>query len=257
MNRQVREYFSDVGGETWQSDISTPRASLRTACTHQERDTVNMTMLRMMTFYFTIRGVEQGINSGDDTGSLGYAVMRKSQPKLTLHFSEDDSDADQGYRPVIGEISFRLMNHSSTSLSKAEATAYGNKIKTAFGGSTPFVWRKGKLMASYSDWEKGYQLQLLVPNDAEGRRVVEQVLDINSHTPDWKNYATKENGAASSAYPTVPPTQSILGKSTKLPRRRPTASVKFRYATLAIAGLSKRLCLYDSTYKFKEALVKN
>jgi hypothetical protein len=257
MNRQVRDYFRDVGDDDWQPDTSTPRASLRTACTHQEADTLDMTVLRCMTFYLVVGQLQNSLYIPSETGNMNPKVIRRSQPKITLHFKEDWNDVEPGYDRLAGEISFRLMNHTTTSITEAEARQYGQRIKTLFGANKGFVWRKGRIMASYSDWAKGYQLQLLVRDKAEGKRLVEQVLDINQHTPDWEFFETKENDQASEAYPIVPPSETILGKRVRLPRRRPVSDVRFEFAILKLAGVLKQPCLYDRSFKFKDAYVKD
>jgi hypothetical protein len=257
MNRQVRDYFRDVGDENWEPDISTARASLRTACTHQEADTIDLTILRCMTFYLVVGKLQNSLELPSEPADLSYPVIRRSFPKLTLFFVEDIADVASGFRPVTGEISFRLMNHTTTTISEAEARQYGQRIKTLFGAAKGFQWRKGRMMCSYSDWAKGYQLQLMVRDKAEGKRLVEQVLDINNHTPDWENFDFKENEEPGESYPTVPPSATILGKRQRLPRRRPLVTVRFQYAQLRIAGLSRALCLYDRTQRFVNALVKD
>jgi hypothetical protein len=47
-NKIVRTEFNDVGDDNWVKDISTPRASLRLACTHEEDDSIDMTILRSL-----------------------------------------------------------------------------------------------------------------------------------------------------------------------------------------------------------------
>jgi hypothetical protein len=253
-NREVADYFRDAADD----DISTARSSLKTACKMVDTDTAVMTLLRLWLFDFTAgrgRRLEPNVFS-ESTTQLNYKVLRKNKPMITLYFKEDIEDVDPGYRRLEGEISFRLMNQTTTTISKSEAESYARKIKTAFGTGNGFVWKKGRTLCSYTDWDRGYQLQLLVRNETEGRRVVEQVLDIQSHTPDWAHFEVKENAEPGQAFPAVPPRETILGKSRKLPRRRPVADLRYQYSALRVSGVGKPLVLHDRSYRFRDALEK-
>ncbi|MDZ8054872.1 MAG: hypothetical protein RMX68_009055 [Aulosira sp. ZfuVER01] len=50
-NKLVREYFSDVGGEDWEADLSSSRPQLRVAATMVDDDTAEMTLMRLYFFY--------------------------------------------------------------------------------------------------------------------------------------------------------------------------------------------------------------
>lgn len=251
-NKEVREWFSDFDND--ELGIDTPRASLRTACTHQEDDSLPVTLGRMQFFDMVVARKFSSLGSAAEK-SPPYSVNRRQKPQIKLFFLEDFDDAELGYRRVEGSISFRLMNQTVQTLSNAEATQYAQRVKTAFGSGGGFVWQKGKILASYSDWEKGYQLQLLVRTEAEAKRVVEQVLDIQQHTPDWEYLEYKTADQPSQAYPTLPPTQSIMGKSRRLARRRPTAKVRFQHATLFLAGLPNPIALFDRSGTYPDPLV--
>lgn len=249
-NEEIREWFADV--ETINPDIASPRSSLRTACLHLENDTMDMTKTRMQLFDFVIK--QRFLQAQHSDRDLNYRVLRRTRPMVMLYFLEDIEDVEKGYDPVAGEISFRLMDETTLTMTEANARTIANKIKTAFGASKGFVWKKGKELFSYTDWDKGYQLQLLARNETEARRVIEQVLDIQSHSPEWEYFNKIENANPSEAFPTIPPTETILGKRRKLPRRRPIADVRFQFATLKLAGLPKPTYLFDRTGRYPQAL---
>ncbi|NJR71417.1 MAG: hypothetical protein HC771_24445 [Synechococcales cyanobacterium CRU_2_2] len=251
-NREVREWFSDLDPD--ELGIETPRASLRTACTHQEDDSLPVTLGRMQFFDMVVARKFSSLG-GEDEKSPPYSLNRRGKPVIKLYFTEDYDDVEIGYQRVKGQISFRLMSQTVEGLTNAEAIQYGNRIKTAFGSAGGFIWQKGKILASYADWEKGYQLQLLVRTEAEAKRVIEQVLDIQQHSPDWEYLSYKVADSPSQAYPTIPPTQIILGKSRRLARRRPTANVRFKTALLFVPGLASPIALYDRSGAYPEALV--
>ena len=95
---------------------------------------------------------------GMPKGSLD--PTRKYKPQIFLYFKEDLDDVEEGYAPVEGKISFRLMNEDSESITRTKLTTIANKIKTEFGQGNGFTWKKGKEYYSYTDKEKGYQLQI-------------------------------------------------------------------------------------------------
>lgn len=250
-NIEVREWFSDIADEAL--SIATPRASLRTACTHLENDTIDMTICRQQLFDMLVK--QRFLSEASSARDLNYRVLRRTRPMIMLYFVEDAEDVEKGYDPVAGEISFRLMNETTTTFTEANAKTIANKIKTLFGASKGFIWKKGKELCSYTDWDKGYQLQLLARTEAEAKRIIEQVLDIQGHSPDWEYFNRVENGAPSQAFPTVPPRETILGKSRKLPRRRPIASVRFQYAAVKLAGLPKPVYLFDRSGRHPTAYI--
>lgn len=110
-------------------------------------------------------------------------------------------------------------------------------------------------MCTYTDWEKGYQLQLLSRSEAEGRRVVEQVLDIQQDSPDWSYFNTKENAEPSQAFPTVPGRERVYGELRRQPRRRPIAEVRFQMALLHVIGVPAPVVLTDRSGTYPNPLV--
>lgn len=253
LNREVREFFIDLGGEDWEPDVSTTRGSLRYGCTHQDPDSMTMTLLRWMLFNHIRTLKHQVPYYGIPVSS--FQESRRFRPQIMLYFQEDLGDVDPGYAPVTGEISFRLMSHTSSTINPSVATTFANRVKSNFGLGGGLIWRKGRTMVTYTEWAKGYQLQLLCRSDTEGRSSINQVLDIQNDTPDWKHCNVSENEAAGSAYPPVPELDQVYGRARRMPRRRPVADVRFQYAVLNIHGLQNPVVLYDRSGVWSDALV--
>lgn len=252
MNREIRDYFNDLGGEDWDPDISTSRGSLRVACEHYDSDSLIMTQLRWALFERIRLQKVQVPYYGIPVSS--FHETRKFKPQIMLYFLEDLGDTDDTYAPVAGEISFRLMDHDSSSINPTVAQIYANRIETRFAEGGGYIWRKGKVMCSYSDWSKGYQLQLLCRNDNDARLLIERVLDIQNDTPDWEKMNVSENQEPAAAYPTLPGNDLIYGKSRRAPRRRPIADVRFQYAVLNVHGLVNPVPLVDRSGLWPSAL---
>jgi hypothetical protein len=256
-NKIVRAEFSDVGDDSWEPSISTSRASLRIACTHQESDSLLMTFLRNQLFFEVLRKCVDFHPSIYGIPSRDFQEVMRFFPQVQLYFEERYRDTEKGFEQLRSQVSFRLVNETTETFTKAEATTIANKIKALFDpGGVPFSWKRGKELASYIDQKKGYYFQLYVFDKTNAKKVIEQVLDINGHTPDWKLLNFNSNEEPTAAYPILPPTKTVLGKQTRQPRKRPVGSVRFVSAILHLYGKPEPLVLYDPNRRYAEALVR-
>lgn len=254
LNKEIREAFQDLGGDDWEPEVVTTRGSMRHALTHKDNDTVQMTLGRMFLYYFTYgkaRALQTPVYGIPITTYQELSL--KYKPQINLYFDQSSPEAKNNNPRVTGEISYRLVNETSESITEAELKTRANKIKSLFVTPNLFVWRKGKIICKYTDTNNGYKLRLLVINEAEGRRIIEQVLDVENKSPDWENLAVSESNAV---FPDIPPTQTIYGKQRRTPRRRPVEDIKFRRATADIWGLPKPVALIDTRLHLDNPLVE-
>lgn len=253
-NREVREYFSDLNvDDNWDPDLTAPRVSLANACQHKDEDSLLLTMLKAWFFEHIKSQTYRVPYYGVPVSSFQEA--RRFRPQIKLYFREDLEDVEPGYTPVAGEITFRLMAHSSETITPSIAATFANRVKLALGaGGSGHIWRKGKDMANYTDWGKGYQLQLLVRSEAEGRELIGKVLDIQNDSPQWSKMTYSTNEEPMAAYPTIPEVDYIYGQTRRLPRKRPIASCRFQYALLHVHGIASPIVLYDRSYTYSTAL---
>jgi len=254
-NKFVKDAFKDLDIDDLNLDINVPRQSLLKGCKITANDSQILINNRMMLFYFVTRQAQdlQQPVYGMPTGT--YHQLRKFKPHVFLYFKEDEEDVDPDYQPLRAEISFRLMDDTELTISNTELTTLANKVKSEFGGINGYRWHKGKYLCSYNEPDKGYKLQIYAYSSSEAKEVINKVLDLKNHSPDWKYFNVSENDEASSAYPTIPPTKTILGKSVKLPRKRPVGYVRFQRATVHLWGLTKPISLYDRTGMRYDSLV--
>lgn len=252
MNQEVREWFADLG-DTWTADISTPRSSLRVGCTHMENDTVDMTVLRTLLFYFLVGQAEAATPPFYGIPSDAFQQAVTFLPQVKLFFYEDLSDVEPGYQPVTAELTYRLVGETSESMTTAKATVIANRIKTEFCSGGGFRFHKGKTKVQYEDKAKGYLLRINCFSVEEGKRVINKVLDLNNDSPNWDNliHSQYEN-----APPALPPTKHIYGKSRRMPRKRPVAWVRFRWAELHLWGLPRPINLIDRLNVRRNTLVR-
>lgn len=256
-NREVREWFNDVDLDDL--DINVPRQSMALACKHRDEDSFIVTISRQV-FFESLKNRFLGRLNGagdDEVGTTRYRtkVRRKHRPQITLIFIEDWQDVEAGYTPVRGRLSFRLMDYDPSTITPQNILPFAQRIKATFALGNGFVWKKGKEMFSYSDWDKGYQLQLLCRNESEARRVIGSVLDIQNDMPDWTNFNICTNGQPSESYPIVPDRERIFGETRREPRARPIADVRFQYADLSVSGLANPVLLVDRSGVFTNPLV--
>lgn len=254
LNREIKDHFSDLGGDDWTPDISSIRGRMRAAMTHKDGDSIEITATRLMLYYFLYGQARQLQPETYSIPITSFDQQRKYKPQITLKFNSKPYEGANDYDYIEGEISFRLMDKDANTITKAQIEAYATKIKNKFAVPSLFTWNKGRKMVSYCDWDKGYQLQLLVTTEAEAKRIVEAVLDIQGHTPDWKKLNVGSNSEETEAYPATPGNQTILGKTRQKPKRRPVVDVKFRYATLTIQGYGRGINLVDASYSRANAI---
>ena len=250
VNRQVILEFSDVEID---NDLTVPRSSLKLACLHQDKDTAMMLIIRILLYYVVIKGY--GL---PEIYSVPISTVNEGlryRPQIHLEFYESARFVRDNETPVTSQIKFRLMTEKTETLSQSDSLNYARKIKTLFGAGSGFSWARGKNMFTYADSIKGYNMQLLVATEAEGKRLTSQVLEIQNHVPDWQFANYKQNLEPTQAFPASPPNKLILGKSTRAKRRRPITTLNFRVAFLHVEGLPKPIVLYDKSQHYKKALV--
>lgn len=207
----------------------------------------------LMGFYMLLERKDVGTIYG--VPSQVWQSEREFKPQILLTFKQDAEDVVSGADPIDGRISFRIMDEVATTISRGELTVLATKIKTLFIDGGGYVWGKGKKMCSYTDWNRGYQFQLLCSTESEGRQLVTKLLDIQTHVPDWSKFSANSNDAPDLAYPDLPGVQTILGDTVKIPRKRPIANVRFQHAVAHIHGLSKPVALCDRSRKLVNPLV--
>lgn len=229
-NKAVKAWFKNQPDD----DISTPKARLKHTCLIKDNDSATMTMMRMWLFEVTV-----GHTQALQRPVYGFPWQeiqseRTFKPQVKLYFLEpyNINVHDNGTPQTEGEITFRLMDKSSDTITRTDAETLARAVKNVF--ATPlFVWNKGKFKCTYSDKERGYELKLLVTNKAEGERIIRAVLDIRNHPfdRDFLQYIDNDR-----VYPANPGTHRVYGRTVKKFAQRRTADVKFRYAQLLVWG---------------------
>lgn len=227
-NKAVKAWFKNQDDD----DVSTPKASLKHACLIKDADNVGIVQIRMWLFEFIV-GRTQSIQAPIyGIPAQEYQRNTKFKPQVKLFFKEKFSTELTERYPATGEITFRLIDESSESISRAKAEKLAKDIKREFTSPT-FIWEKGWYKYTYKDIDLGYDFCLLVKSKAEGERIVRKVLEIQSHTFKNNNQQFIEHDKTYSLNPT---THKVYGRTVKKPIERPRVDVRFRYAQLIIHG---------------------
>ncbi|MDZ8071139.1 MAG: hypothetical protein RMY64_36920 [Nostoc sp. DedQUE08] len=227
-NKLVRQYFKNQED----GDISKPKPALKQACLLDDNDTVAMTQLRLWLFEITVGHAQSlqapiyGIPVADYQRDVSF------KPQVKLYFRERYTIDTDRTAPGRGEITFRLMNESAQTYTRAKAEEMARDIKREF--ATPiFVWEKGIHYYYYKDFDRGYDLRLLVKSKTEGERLARNVLQIQGHPFDSTNVDFLDTDKL---YPSNPGTHLVYGRQVKKPVKRPVLDVRFRHAQLFLNG---------------------
>jgi hypothetical protein len=248
LNKIIVREFNDLGDDTWVPDITTGRGALRVACTHLDTDNAAMTQMRSDLFFMVMRKGSDLHPAIFGLPATHFQETVEFLPQVTLFFREKAADAKAKDRyPIRAEVSYRVMDEN---LTLADARAIATKIRTQFA-TTNFYFDKGRTKFSYIDKAKGYQFILACPDEQDARKVIEQVLDLSNHSPEWERLTDTQSGRNFGAKRT----KTILSKVTELPTQRPLGRVHFTHAELAIWGMTRNVILVDTTRRFKDALI--
>jgi hypothetical protein len=248
-NREVNEYFRDVDPNQIPENISSRQAAKR-ACLIMPKDSQNMALHKQMTFYFVVHRAHlkpdiYGIPA--DT----FQEEVKFRPIIQLFFKQDDEAVPDGYRALRGQISFRLMNETSTTITRTELTRIATNIKAEFATGNGLIWTRGKVKRVCKDSENGLNLSILCNSESEGTQIIQKVYDVLGKTYD-QDKCTTVNPERNSV--NVPGSQTILGKVEKKRRWRPTANTRFTHAVALIHGAPKAIVLIDRTGRYLDPL---
>lgn len=250
-NDEIREHFKDKFGDSgnWDAEIETTRGQMLQALLHQDSDPVQLTLGRMQLYQFVFTQRQQNTPFIEMYDRPYDDFTYK--PEIELFFYQSSRSIPKGQTPAQGRISYRIMTETSESLTEANVKVRAERIKNLFAQPSLFIWNKGKLKYTYLDLKNGYDFRLLVTTEAEAKRIIEQVLDIETKTPDWDLLVKHES--LKTVTNTVQ-TKRIYGKNRKVPRWRPTEDVKFRYASIKIHGIPRPIYIVDCRYG--EPLIK-
>lgn len=191
------------------------------------------------------------IKTGGDESEGKQGIERGGHPEVKLWFFENVADVTPGYSRLKGEISFDLMHLVDSSnlikkgqsqlIKESDIKALSTKIKSLFNQN--FKWERGKKILVYHDWARGYDFKIACKAEAEGLRIIKEVLKIQGH--EIRNEYLKLNQLVGTPKPTIPAVkeEEVLGKKRKHKRYRPESTVYYAYATLHLPSYGQKIAL--------------
>jgi hypothetical protein len=249
-NVEVRAWFKDLSNELEEGklpDNATGRKSAMRACLITPKDTMTSIDVKMSIFRYVVQKTHLRPEIFTVLKSEN-RVNRKGKPQIILYFKQDLKDVSlkngvPEYRPVEGEISFRLMDkdiNDFRTYPNALVTKYGNEIKSKFITGGGYLWTRGKSLWSYTELSRGYQFQIIASSKAEAENLIKATMAIQDHVPNWSylNIVKAENEAE--AFPTIPDKEKVFGETVTEPTRRKPVTLRFQYATLYVPPAKPR-----------------
>jgi len=218
------------------------------------RELLKNGVTQLLSLHQLLHGKDVGEIYGIPTSDYQESVAFK--PQIKLFFKQDEDAVPPGRRAVKAELTFRLHDKTSATITPGDAGALATAIKQEFvsGGSTGFAWGKGKNLTTYLDPEKGYILHLYALNKLEAEKVVKKILDIRQHPYDADKLTEHIPTKLSVNNPVGK--KMVYGQMVDTIRYRPTAIVRFEWASLQIHGKLRDVFLVDLTGKHRDALLK-
>lgn len=253
VNTLIREDFNDINSDIDETDIKTSRPSLRRACLHEDKDSLLMTVARLLTYYLVATKARRlqrpvyGEPTADKQEDLTF------RPEVFLYFEQDSNLVSESFSPINAEIRFRLTNEESETINPTKAKALAIDVKRIFApNGRGITWDKGKVLCTYLDKKLGYNFQVYAASELEAEEIMKKVMSVRSHTFDETKFTPHNPRKKSVTNPTT--TRKVYGKQVKDKRWRPTARVRFLYASLKIDGVDEDVMLIDTRDRFNDIL---
>jgi hypothetical protein len=243
-NPLVEAYFAKLQKEDEESNRGKKTPSIRVikqACLILVNDSAVVAAGKLTLFNSYLASRNAGLEADYYAIPIeDYHEKVQFKPQIVLLFRQRDRDVPSGRRPIEGQIGFRWRKESP---SEIDAESLARKIDSVFGGKdSPYEWEKGVFICSYIDPPNGYRLKIYAKNEDEGRKVVEQVLQLQDDRFDEDFFAWSQSTRDFRSGREV---DFIYGESRNLPRERPSGDVVFYRAELKIWGVRPDVTLVD------------
>lgn len=174
-------------------------------------------------------------------------------PYIELFFKEIPASGRENTR-LETEMSFRLMDQieyegllpNKAVISLNDIKRYAKAIERIFmsgSDNKPYTVKRGRGSYTYNDWPLGYKLWLLANSATEAERVFKDILKIQGHAFNETHMGIGAARNPAKKYPIVEPAKKVLNENKKLPNRRQTGDVTFRWARLVLPMTKDSLIL--------------
>lgn len=240
-NAEVYRHFNDV--DDTPANKTAKRKTLRDSLLIGAKDSRSTALAKIQYFRDQVQKTHlKPTIIGQLKTSRDAEIVYRCQ--VQLYFQQDLDAVPVGEERIDAEISFRL-EQSHETITKTQYETLATKIKADFATpNTGYTWDKGKHICWYKDEKLGYDFQVYALSETEGENVIKKVMGIRAHTFDSNLFKITTPKKASD---NTPGNVTILTKSRKKPKWRPTAKVRFQYANLIVWNVPDPICLVDRT----------
>ena len=249
-NKEVYEYFKDLPPEI-DPDNKTGRSTTFAVCLIGSNDSQGIAAQKQENF----RRLKEKAGLIDYLPAHDYerlpGLSFRGIPQIQLWFREKYSVAKANNRaknPAEARIGFRLVNADWASEAPAKAMAL--KIRDKFAKPI-YQIEAGELKVTYYDNSKGYDFRLLVQNVEESKQVIESVMDLNGHSPNWK--LLKIHTSDAGAFSETPQKVRVLGQTITILTERPKTTLYFSYSIAKVPPQIKEVYLVDTSRRYHKA----
>lgn len=258
VNLEVKEYFGKFNVSE-QLEASRPESVIRALCLHEDRDPISLTILRLWLWGrisptpVVVDDLIYGIPLSHFQSRVEFA------PQLFLFFRQtlrdQYRDRDKKDKSIVRmELSLRLpesFNIRQQAEYNMDLRLLSEAINRTFRKAT---YQKGINKFTYYQPSKGYRLSLNMDSEQEAKRLIEDVLTIQGHRPDW-NLLDRHSANRYKQDGTLKdnPIKQVLGKPRKSPISRKKGEIELYYAEFKVHGAND-LCLIKRRSSRKKAL---
>lgn len=254
-NRIVREEFHDLGGEDWDPDVNITRGALRHACTHKDTDTSEMMQMRNDLYYIIYRKAQDLQGTIYGIPEEEFKESRKIKPQIHLYFAQDSDAVPEDRTSIKARFKIKVQHDIPEASWENHLEQLARKIRQEFASTHPtYTWTKGKTIYTYVDEDYGHSLKIYAHAHSDAEPLIRKILDLQEQT--FKEDCLTEHKPQRDSVNNPTGTVLRFGKRRKKPRWRPTANVRFRWASLIVPELNADKMLVDTTGAHIDALVR-
>jgi hypothetical protein len=211
---------------------------------------IQLPLMEMM--YICFKEIEEQIKAikGGGGTSRPLPVDVKGKLILKLYFEGYMLNTQTMHQ---AEKSFRLMKDDPRTISLERIRLLGERTKSKF---TNFKFTTGHVSYTYNVPEQGFNRTWgFFKNRAEAKRLYEQMLDLDSYSPNWQRLSTSLVEEPGDRFAEVADKVLQANVSIRSERERPIANVEFTHATLKFPHLRDEVDLVDKAGHVLDSLL--
>ncbi|MBR8828778.1 MAG: hypothetical protein DSM107014_12900 [Gomphosphaeria aponina SAG 52.96 = DSM 107014] len=235
VNKAIIAKLNLVNKPTSKKDIL-----IRKILLHQKSDTMQITMTRLLLFYFNFmdifelpEGAEIAQIYGIPLDSLQESV--RFIPQIKIRFKEPEKEAKaEARRAREAELSIRVSSTIATELkdnSMTQLLPLAQKVANAF---KDIKYEKGYSKYHYRDIDKNYKFSIFVVKESDAKDIIGAALSINNDTPNFDQHLIHPSIGRNFK---VAEKDKLFGQIIDLPYERTKANMEFYRAELHIRGI--------------------